>query len=106
MKKKKYFTKNNLGFMQGRLVDSPYGKIQCFPSKEWKSELKLASKTELNLMEWTVNSINLIHNPILHKNRLNEIIFQKKNIILILNHLLVTTLWKNLFLNQKNNKII
>ena len=78
MKKKKYFTKNNLGFMQGRLVDSPYGKIQCFPNKEWKSELKLASKTELNLMEWTVNSINLIHNPILYKNRLNEIIFQKK----------------------------
>ena len=92
--------------MQGRLVDSPYGKIQCFPNKEWKSELKLASKIELNLMEWTVNSINLIHNPILYKNRLNEIIFQKKNIKLISNHLLVTTLWKNLFLNQKNNKII
>ena len=76
--KKKYFGNTNLGFMQGRLVNSPYGKIQCFPAKEWKSEFKLATKINLNLIECTVNFANLGYNPVLYKNKLNEIIIQKK----------------------------
>ena len=35
----RYINSKNLGFMQGRLVNSPYNKIQCFPDKEWKKEL-------------------------------------------------------------------
>ena len=104
MKKKKYFTKNNLGFMQGRLVDSPYGKIQCFPNKEWKSELKLASKIELNLMEWTVNSINIINNPILYKNKLNEIIFQKKKNKINIKSLTCDYFMEKPFFKSKKNK--
>ena len=45
--------------MQGRLVNSPYNKIQCFPEKEWKKEMMLANKNDFKLMEWTVNNVNI-----------------------------------------------
>ena len=44
MASKRFIDFHNLGFMQGRLVDSPYNKIQCFPQKDWIKELELASK--------------------------------------------------------------
>ena len=50
--------------MQGRLVDSPYGLIQCFPAKSWKKEFKIASENNLQLIEWTVNKLNLLSNPL------------------------------------------
>ncbi len=64
--------------MQGRLVNSPYKKIQCFPARDWKKELKIANENDLCLIEWTVNLVNLKKNPIFFKKRLNEIIYFKK----------------------------
>ena len=44
--------KYNLGFMQGRLVDSEKkGRIQYFPEKNWKKEIKIAHAIGFNSME-------------------------------------------------------
>ena len=32
---------NNVGFMQGRLVDQIEGKIQAFPTLQWKEEFEI-----------------------------------------------------------------
>ena len=77
MASKRFIDFHNLGFMQGRLVDSPYNKIQCFPQKDWIKELELASKNNFYIMEWTVNSINLKNNP-LYNGQLNKILFYKR----------------------------
>ena len=69
----RYINSKNLGFMQGRLVNSPYNKIQCFPEKEWKKELKLANNNNFKLMEWTVNNANIKKNPILSKKNFYQI---------------------------------
>ena len=63
--------------MQGRLVNSLYDKIQCFPQKNWIKELELAKKNNFSIMEWTINSINLKKNPLFNGN-IKKIIFYKK----------------------------
>lgn len=56
--------KNNLGFMQGRLVKSEKkDAIQYFPEKNWPKELKIAKKINLKIIEWTINRENLKNNP-------------------------------------------
>ena len=68
--------------MQGRLVNSPYNKIQCFPEKEWKKEMMLANKNDFKLMEWTVNNVNIKKNPIFSKKKFlpNKKVAKKYNI--------------------------
>ena len=78
MAKQGFMNSNNLGIMQGRLVNSPNKKIQCFPAKEWKKEFRLANRNNFRLIEWTVNKDNLYSNPLLHRNKLQEIQKQKK----------------------------
>ena len=43
-------------------------KIQLFPDKLWKKELKLFDKTGLNFIEWVVSKENFLKNPICKKN--------------------------------------
>ena len=64
-----------LGFMQGRLVKSEKkNKIQYFPSKSWKKELKIAKNIKyINNIEWTVNYENILENPMFDKTKLNYI---------------------------------
>ena len=86
MAKQGFMNSNNLGIMQGRLVNSPNKKIQCFPAKEWKKEFGLANRNNFRLIEWTVNRHNLYLNPLLHLNKLKEIQkenFYPKNILLL-----------------------
>ena len=62
MSNKKAF--NKIGFMQGRLVPSEKkNTIQYFPEKRWLEELKIASNNNFKIMEWTINSENLLLNP-------------------------------------------
>ena len=64
-----------LGFMQGRLVDSEKkNSIQYFPSKNWKKEIILAKKNQIELIEWTINYENINLNPLFNK---------KKNLLLL-----------------------
>lgn len=69
----RFINSKNLGFMQGRLVNSPYNKIQCFPANEWKKELMLANRNNYKIMEWTVNNDNLKKNPIISKKKINQV---------------------------------
>jgi len=56
---------NKLGFMQGRLVNSEKkNAIQYFPEKNWTTELRLAKKLNIRIMEWTINNENLKKNPL------------------------------------------
>jgi hexulose-6-phosphate isomerase len=75
----------NIGFMQGRLVQSEKKNIiQYFPEKNWKKEIQIALKNKFLIMEWTVNLENLKKNPIYNERLLKElIVIKKKNKISI-----------------------
>jgi hexulose-6-phosphate isomerase len=74
-----------IGFIQGRLIDSEKKKkIQFFPAKNWKKEIKIAIKNKINLIEWTINIENIKKNPIYNEKLLPQLIkFKKKNNIKI-----------------------
>jgi L-ribulose-5-phosphate 3-epimerase len=58
-----------LGFMQGRLISSEKKNcIQYFPDRGWVRELKIAHKNNFKIMEWTINSENILKNPIYNGN--------------------------------------
>ncbi|EOA06811.1 hypothetical protein HFRIS_000820 [Herbaspirillum frisingense GSF30] len=54
---------NNIGFMQGRLVDRIDGKIQAFPWDTWQLEFPRAQALGLTAMEWTLDDERLEQNP-------------------------------------------
>ena len=45
-----------IGFMQGRLCNQVYGKIQAFPWLDWKSEFSVAAKIGMTAMERMKNT--------------------------------------------------
>ena len=47
---------NRIGFIQGRLSELVNNRIQIFPVKNWKSELKEASANGFGTLEWTIDS--------------------------------------------------
>jgi L-ribulose-5-phosphate 3-epimerase len=58
-----------LGFMQGRFVNSEKKNcIQYFPEKNWPKEFNIANKNNFKIMEWTINSDNMLKNPLYHGN--------------------------------------
>ncbi len=57
--------KSRIGFMQGRLVPMIDGKIQCFPSKDWRVEFERAAICAFSLMEWTLDQEMLQGNPLM-----------------------------------------
>lgn len=66
--------KNKIGFMQGRLSPMVNGKIQAFPWEHWKEEFALASKIEIEKMEWTLDQENLYENPFMSEDGRSEIL--------------------------------
>jgi hypothetical protein len=60
--------------MQGRLSPVINGRIQQFPTTNWKMEIELASKYKFTKMEWTIDSETLNDNPLLTSNGQNSII--------------------------------
>ena len=72
-----------IGFMQGRLVDSEKkNALQFFPSKQWKDEILLANKIDLNIIEWTINYENIEKNHLFNSKKNKELkkIIQTKEI--------------------------
>lgn len=55
---------NNIAFIQGRLVNIVNDKIQAFPRDEWELELEIASASNLNFIELTVDLDRIWENPI------------------------------------------
>jgi L-ribulose-5-phosphate 3-epimerase len=64
---KKTFFKH-LGITQGRHLKKIKKKIQLFPDKKWKYELRLFNQTKLRYIEWVVSIDNYHQNPICLKN--------------------------------------
>ena len=54
--KKKF--KKNLSITQGRHLRVINQRIQIFPEKNWKNELKLFNLTKLKFIEWVVSEDN------------------------------------------------
>ncbi len=69
-----------IGFMQGRLSPIYKNKIQSFPWKNWKNEIRIAKSNNFKKMEWTLDYPRLKDNPIL-KNTDKTINFLKKNFL-------------------------
>ena len=55
---------NKLGVMQGRLVPQESKKIQSFPWKNWKKEIRICGKNNFKILEWTVDNHKFYQNPI------------------------------------------
>lgn len=54
---------NQIGYMQGRLVDQIDGKIQAFPQDTWRDEFPVAQRIGVALVEWTLDDQLLAQNP-------------------------------------------
>jgi len=65
---------SNIGFMQGRLSPLINGRIQQFPTNNWKNEIEIAAKNKFTKMEWTIDSETLNDNPILTMDGQNLIV--------------------------------
>ena len=70
---------NKIGFMQGRLSPLENGRIQSFPSANWKNEFEIANQNNFNLIEWTVDTPTLNKNPLASPNSVKEIVENSLN---------------------------
>ena len=58
--------KNNIGIMQGRLVDREIkSRLQSFPWRYWRKEIKLANKNKIKFLEWTLDYNKFDYNPLI-----------------------------------------
>ena len=95
---------NNVGFMQGRLVDQIDGKIQAFPYLDWEKEFELANKLGISLMEWTIDDFNFEINPLMTKNGREKINFLCKKYNLKINSLTADCVMQAPFWLEKAEK--
>jgi len=58
---------NQIGLMQGRLVEPSLGKIQEFPRDKWDVEIDILPSLGLNLLEWTIDLDGFWENPYVSK---------------------------------------
>jgi len=65
---------SRIGFMQGRLVDQVDGKIQAFPIESWREEFPIAEQLGLRNIEWTLDHIGLLENPLCTSTGKDEIL--------------------------------
>ena len=71
-----------VGVMQGRLSPMINNRIQQFPWDSWPSEFVLASKIDIKLIEWTIDTFKFRKNPLISINQWDKInlIMEKNNI--------------------------
>jgi L-ribulose-5-phosphate 3-epimerase len=95
----------NLGFMQGRLVNSEKkNRIQYFPIKNWKKEILIASTIkEIKLIEWTVNLEKIDKNPLHNYYKLKQIRLELKKYKIKLNSVTCDFFMESPFFKKKNN---
>jgi L-ribulose-5-phosphate 3-epimerase len=78
------FTKPKIGFVQGRLSPMINNRIQQFPLDYWQNEFALASKLDIKLIEWTIDTYKFLENPLVKLKGWEEINkTAEKNSILI-----------------------
>jgi L-ribulose-5-phosphate 3-epimerase len=86
---------SNIGFMQGRLSNVVNGRIQQFPTNDWKTEMEIASKNKFTIMEWTIDTNTLNDNPMLNFDG-QKLIIEKCN----LNNILVPSITCDFFMEN------
>jgi hexulose-6-phosphate isomerase len=71
-----------VGMMQGRLSPIINNRIQQFPWNSWSNEFVLASKIDIKIIEWTIDTFKFRKNPLISINQCDEInlIMEKTNI--------------------------
>ena len=73
-----------VGVMQGRLSPIINNRIQQFPWDSWQNEFVIASKIDIKLIEWTIDTFKFYKNPLINLNKWDEInIIMEKNSISI-----------------------
>ena len=77
-------TKPKIGFIQGRLSPITNNRIQQFPWDSWQNEFAIASKIDIRLVEWTIDTFKFYQNPLISLNQWEEIntIASKNNIFI------------------------
>lgn len=73
------YRNDKIGFMQGRLSDMQFGRIQSFPWGVWENELDTSHLLGIKLMEWTIDNYNFELNPILANPQMVKEILTLKN---------------------------
>ena len=73
---------DKVGVMQGRLSPIINNRIQQFPWNSWTNEFVLASKIDIKLIEWTIDTFKFRKNPLISINQWDKInlIMEKNNI--------------------------
>jgi L-ribulose-5-phosphate 3-epimerase len=75
---------SKVGVMQGRLSPITNNRIQQFPWDSWPNEFVLASKINIKLIEWTIDTFKFYENPLINLNQWDEInLIMEKNSISI-----------------------
>ncbi len=92
------------GIMQGRLVPTIQNKVQAFPQKNWTAEFKKLSELNLNLIEWTLDYINLRKNPLLTSSGKRKIKYYKKKYSIEINSVTCDCFMQKPFWKIKKNK--
>jgi hexulose-6-phosphate isomerase len=77
-------TKPKIGFVQGRLSPMINNRIQQFPLNSWQNEFVLASKLDIKLIEWTIDTYKFLENPLIKLKGWEEInkTAEKNNIMI------------------------
>jgi hexulose-6-phosphate isomerase len=77
-------TKPKIGFVQGRLSPMINNRIQQFPLDFWQDEFTLASKLDIKLIEWTIDTYKFLENPLVKLKGWEEInkVAEKNNILI------------------------
>jgi hexulose-6-phosphate isomerase len=77
-------TKPKIGFIQGRLSPMINNRIQQFPLNSWQNEFVLASKLDIKLIEWTIDTYKFLENPLIKLKGWEEInkTAEKNNIMI------------------------
>jgi L-ribulose-5-phosphate 3-epimerase len=69
-----------VGVMQGRLSPMINNRIQQFPWDSWPSEFVLASKIDIKIIEWTIDTIEFYKNPLINQPDQINLIMDKNDI--------------------------
>ena len=69
-----------VGVMQGRLSPMINNRIQQFPWDSWPSEFVLASKIDIKIIEWTIDTIEFYKNPLINQRDQINLIMDKNDI--------------------------
>ena len=92
--------------MQGRLSNMLNDKIQSFPFDSWKNEFEIASKNNFNILEWTIDSVNIFNNPVLKDEDHSQILELKKSFSMSIPSITCDFFMENPFFKMDNDKKI